>query len=190
MARGEIVIRAQEPEDVEAIAEISNCPGVVAGTLQLPLRSVAERRQRFAQLPEGVHRLVAEVDGKVVGMLGLHTEINPRRRHCGSIGMGVHDHFQGQGVGSALLAAAIDLADNWLGLRRLELHVYVDNAAGTHLYEKFGFVVEGTARDFAFRDGVFVDALAMARLRPESGDHPAGQPLSTVVADTPEQRTV
>jgi hypothetical protein len=42
--RANILIRAQEPEDSEAIAEISMCPSVVAGTLQLPLRSLAERR--------------------------------------------------------------------------------------------------------------------------------------------------
>ena len=166
MTRREILIRAQEPEDSEAIAEIFTCPGVVAGTLQLPWRSKAERRERLARAPEGVHSLVAEVDGSVVGTLGLQVGVNPRRRHCGNIGMAVHDRFQGQGVGTALLAASIDLADNWLGLHRLELEVYPDNAAGIRLYEKFGFVVEGTARDFAFRNGAFVDALVMARLRP------------------------
>jgi putative acetyltransferase len=83
------------------------------------------------------------------------------------------DAFQGHGVGRALLAAAIDLADNWLGLRRLELHVYPDNVVAIRLYETFGFVVEGTARDFAFQNGVFVDAL-MARLRTDlAGDAPA-----------------
>jgi len=173
MTRGGIVIRAREPEDIDAIAEISACPSVVAGTLQLPFRSLAERRARMAQSEEGFHHLVAEVEGRVVGTLGLHVETTPRRRHCGSLGMAVHDRFQGQGVGTALLAAAIDLADNWLGLRRLELHVYADNPAGIHLYEKLGFVVEGTARDFALRDGVFVDALAMAWIRSEpSGDPP------------------
>ena len=164
MATGGILIRAREPEDVAAIAEILNCPGVVAGTLQLPLRSVAERRERLAQQAD-VHSLVAEVDGRVVGTLGLHVEANPRRRHCGSIGMAVHDGFQGRGVGTSLLAAAIDLADHWLGLRRLELHVYPNNASGILLYERFGFAVEGTARDFALRNGAFVDALAMARLQ-------------------------
>jgi putative acetyltransferase len=165
MTRAEIVIRAQEPEDIEAIAEISMCPSVVAGTLQLPFRSLAERRARLAQHEEGVHRLVAEVEGRVVGTLGLHVETNPRRRHTGSLGMAVHDAFQEQGVGSGLLDAAIDLADNWLGLRRLELHVYPDNAVAINLYQKFGFVVEGRASDFALRNGVFVDALMMARLR-------------------------
>ncbi|MDP9471360.1 MAG: GNAT family N-acetyltransferase [Chloroflexota bacterium] len=167
MVASGIRVRAREPEDIEAIAEIFNCPGVIAGTLQLPLRSVAERRERLAQQQGAALSLVAEVSDRVVGTLGLHVEANPRRRHCGSFGMAVHDEFQGQGVGSALVAAALDVADNWLGLRRLELHVYPDNMAGIRLYEKFGFVVEGTARDFALRDGVFVDALAMARLRGE-----------------------
>ncbi len=57
--------------------------------------------------------------------------------------MSVHDDFQNRGVGSALMAAMIELADNWLGLRRIELEVYADNAAAIHLYEKFGFVIEG-----------------------------------------------
>ena len=110
------------------------------------------------------HHLVAEIDGRVVGSLGLHTSSSPRQHHLGSIGMMVHDDFQGRGVGTALMAAMVDLADNWLGLRRLELHVYVDNAPAVHLYEKFGFVIEGTARQFAFRGGQYVDAYVMARL--------------------------
>jgi putative acetyltransferase len=177
MTRGEILLRAREPEDAEDIAEIFACPSVVAGTLQLPFRSRTERRERLTQHHDGVHHLVAEIDGQAVGTLGLHVETSPRRRHCGGIGMAVHERVQRQGVGTALLAAAIDLADNWLGLRRLELHVYPDNAAGIRLYEKFGFVVEGTARDFALRDGVFVDALMMARIRPDPSENRLDQYL-------------
>jgi putative acetyltransferase len=162
----EILIRALEPADVEAVAEVMAGRRVVAGTLQLPWRSVEERRERLVQRSPDVHRLVAEVESRVVGVASLHLQTGPRRRHCGDIGMAVHDDFQGRGVGSALMAALIDLADNWLGLRRLELYVYVDNAPAIRLYEKFGFVSEGTARDFAFRDGRYVDALSMARLRP------------------------
>ena len=39
--------------------------------------------------------------------------------------------WQGMGVGTALMRAALDLADNWLGLRRVELTIYADNATGT-----------------------------------------------------------
>ena len=88
-----ILIRAQEPGDAEAIAAIFACPGVVAGTLQLPLRSVAAARERLAGASPDVHRLAAEIDGRVVGALGLHVQTNPRRRHCAAIGMAVHDGF-------------------------------------------------------------------------------------------------
>ena len=70
-----------------------------------------------------------------------------------------------KGVGSALLNALIELADQWLSLRRLQLDVLVDNQAAIALYEKCGFNKEGIRRDYAFREGRFVDALAMARLR-------------------------
>ena len=68
-------------------------------------------------------------------------------------------------IGTALMEAAVDLADNWLGLTRIELEVYTDNWAGIALYEKFGFEIEGTHRRFAFRDGEYVDAYSMARLK-------------------------
>ena len=161
-----IEVRAREPRDAEALAAIAACPGVIAGTLQLPLRSVEVWRERLARQDPLVHGLVAELDGRVVGSLTLHLEANPRRRHTGGIGMGVHDAHQGQGVGSALLAAALDLADNWLGLERLELTVFVDNAPAIALYKRFGFEIEGTARRFAWRNGAYVDAYTMARLRP------------------------
>lgn len=161
-----IRVRAFEPDDVPALTEIMNCPGVARDTLQLPYRSVEFRRQwtQRLQSPES-HHLVAEFDRRVVGNLGLTVEPAARRRHVGSIGMGVHDEFQGRGVGAALMAAMVDLADNWLQLRRIELTVYEDNAAAIHLYEKFGFAVEGHHRDYAFRAGEYVTALTMARLR-------------------------
>jgi L-phenylalanine/L-methionine N-acetyltransferase len=53
-----------------------------------------------------------------------------------------------------------------MNLRRIELTVYVDNVAAIALYKRNGFETEGTHRDFAFRGGAFVDAYAMARIKP------------------------
>ncbi len=110
-------------------------------------------------------RLVAIVEGKVVGSLGLE-RFEGRRAHAATFGMAVHDDFTGRGVGTVLMQAMIDQADRWLGLTRLELTVWSDNDRAIALYERFGFEREGVLRAYAWRDGACVDALAMARLRP------------------------
>lgn len=162
-----LVVRAREPSDSTDLTALFNCPGVIAGTLQLPLRSEASRRDQAAHTTPDDHHLVAVLDGTAIGALGLHVERAPRRRHCAGIGMAVHDNYQLRGAGRALLIAALDLADNWLGLRRLELSVFTDNAPAVHLYEAHGFVIEGTHRAFAFRNGRLTDAYSMARLTPD-----------------------
>jgi L-phenylalanine/L-methionine N-acetyltransferase len=65
----------------------------------------------------------------------------------------------------------MDLANNWLGLTRLDLRVFVDNGSAVALYQKFGFEIEGNHAQFALREGEYVDAYVMARLRrrPTSG---------------------
>jgi putative acetyltransferase len=161
-----ILVRRAEPGDYLAVHRTFCSPRAMAGTLQLPYPSAEAWRKRMADPASDAHLLVAEVDGEVVGNLGLHYDHKSlRRRHVGSLGMSVRDDWHGRGVGTALMHAAIDLADNWINLQRLELTVYVDNAAAIALYRKFGFVIEGTHRLYAFRDGAYVDAHTMARLR-------------------------
>jgi len=59
----------------------------------------------------------------------------------------------------------VAIADDWLDLQRIELTVFVDNDRAIALYEKSGFVSEGRFKNYAFRDGHYVDAYAMARLK-------------------------
>ena len=161
-----LIIRRAEPDDCSAIQEIYACPKAFAGTLQLPYPSLEGWRRILAEPGDGTYSLVAVVGDRVVGMLSVHTFPNkPRRRHAGTIGMGVHDDWQGKGVGTALMQAAIDMADKWLNLTRLELEVFTDNEPAIRLYERFGFEREGVLRKYAFRDGGYVDAYMMARLR-------------------------
>ena len=50
-------------------------------------------------------------------------------------------------------------------LIRLELTVFTDNERAIHLYESMGFQREGIRRKAAVRNGVYMDELAMARIR-------------------------
>ena len=162
----EILIRRAEPEDFLGLKRISEQPRAVWGTLQMPYPSAQVWRKRLEEHTGNHYALVACVAEELVGSLSLVVpERSPRRWHVGQIGMVVHDRWHGRGIGTALLGAAVELADRWLNLRRLELTVFVDNARAIRLYEKFGFGIEGTFKRYSFRDGAFVDAHAMARLR-------------------------
>jgi putative acetyltransferase len=159
-------IRRAEPDDYSAVYEMFSGPKVYSGTLQLPYPSLEQWRRRLAETPESYYNLVAVVGDRVVGMVSVQTFPNrPRRSHVGNIGISVHDEWQGKGVGTALMCAILDLADNWLNLRGLELEVYADNEAAISLYERMGFEVEGTLRQHAYRDGQYVDSKMMGRLR-------------------------
>lgn len=160
--RGRVVVRLTQPTDLEAIAALFNLPGVRRGTLAKPFLATRTLVEREAKRDSQTMSFCATLDSRVIGMVDVIAQ-PPRRAHCAEIGIAVHDAHAGRGVGTALLAAATACADQSLGLRRLELRVFADNAAAIALYRKFGFVEEGRSRGYAMRDGVLADALHMAR---------------------------
>lgn len=165
MAKDDILIRALEPSDAVQITAVFAQPRAIWGTLHTPLATIESRRKWLESDPDGDTRLGAVIDGVVIGVAGLHRETMPRRAHAAHVGMAVHDDFARRGAGRALLTALIDKAENWLNIRRIELSVWADNRPAIALYESLGFEHEGRLRGHAFRDGSYVDALCMARLR-------------------------
>lgn len=165
----EFSIRPVKTEDAEQINEMRRMPGVFETMLGIPSERVKRSETFLANLDENSHEFVAAVrtagGEKVVGMAGLTVSASPRLRHSAGFGIMVHRDYQDQGVGTALMKAVLDLADNWLMLVRVELGVYADNERAIHLYKKMGFEVEGTRRKAAIRGGTYADELIMARLR-------------------------
>jgi putative acetyltransferase len=160
-----ITLERLNESHVEGIAALYHEPVVARQTLQMPFPTTETWRKRVATDNERIVQLVALHQGAVIGSITLEQYSRIRRSHVGSFGMGVAPAWQGKGVGSKLLAAVLDIADNWMNLRRVELSVYADNEAAIGLYRKFGFETEGLFRDYAVRDGTYVDTLSMARLR-------------------------
>lgn len=165
------VIRRMEPRDAAAMVRMMASDAVYPGLMQLPYPGEAMWAARLQAPPaEGSAelKLVAELDGEVVGSLGLHpVENRVRRRHVAVLGISVAGTAQGRGVGSALMQAAVDYADRWAQILRIELTVFTDNQRAIALYRRFGFEHEGTHRAYALRDGVYADVHAMARLHPQ-----------------------
>ena len=161
----DIEIRPYRLEDAEAIHQLRLLPSIIDNTMAMPSERIADTRRRIEGVGPDDHMFVAVLDGKVVGMAGL--QVGSRKlRHSGSVGMMVHDQFQGQGIGRELLEMLLHMADNFLGLVRVELEVYPDNTRAIRLYESCGFEHEGRKRRAVWRHGEHQDILLMGRIRP------------------------
>ena len=168
----ETKIRAARIVDWEAVAALMSQPGIRSGTLRLPFSTPEQTRKWIETRSDDDTVIVAERDGHIVGMAGLHRS-KGRRQHSAALGISVDDNHRGEGIGKALLTALIDAADNWLGISRIELTVFTDNESAIALYRKAGFEMEGTHRAYALRNGALADVVAMARIRTPSGSRAA-----------------
>jgi RimJ/RimL family protein N-acetyltransferase len=115
---------------------------------------------------------VADVDGVAVATLNASV-----RGGIVSLGMLVDDRHRGQGVGSALMDAAVSWAKT-TGAHKMTLEVWPHNAAARALYRKFGFRDEGRLRrHYRRRNGELWDAVVMGRVLDESS---AGSPYDEI----------
>lgn len=161
--------RQAEPSDAAALARLMSDPQVYAGLLQMPYPSVEMWRKRLEERPEqheGLHLLAVDGDdviasGDIHGFPG-----RSRRRHVAGLGICVLRDRHNQGLGSEMMRRLLEWADNWGGYLRLELNVYTDNERAIALYKRFGFLLEGTHRADALREGRYVDTYSMARFHP------------------------
>ncbi len=161
----DFTLRPPKIGDGADVAALFNQPRVTAGTLQIPFASEDGLDDWLTKSNINTRFVIADVGGRAVGFIRLNRQ-GGRMSHIGELFISVHDDHQGKGIGQALMKAAIDIADNWMGLIRLQLEVLVDNVDAIRLYETHGFKREGRARAGTLRDGELVDHYYMARLVP------------------------
>lgn len=108
--------------------------------------------------------LVAVNDAQtIVGEVDITIKNFARIKHNGFLTMGIVPDYQGLGLGTALMQAALAWATE-RGLLRLELSVFKINIVAQHLYQKFGFVVEGVRKNYLKNtDGTWGDDIIMAK---------------------------
>lgn len=120
--------------------------------------------RRAAVLAQGLPWLVAKRDGRVAGYcyLGLY-----RARHAYRFtvedSVYIHPEMGGRGIGSALLAEAIDRAQRGGWRQMLAVIGNSDNLGSIRLHEKLGFRLIGTLAAVGFKHGRWVDTLLMQR---------------------------
>lgn len=107
---------------------------------------------------------VIEADGRAVGELVL-MDLDTANLSC-ALRVWISG-ATGRGIGTRSLALGLDWAFRTVGLHRVGLEVFDHNPRARHVYEKLGFVHEGTVREALWQDGRWIDAHAMGLLRRE-----------------------
>lgn len=157
-------LRGATPADAEAITDLVN---VVGAESQFTLRERAtwtlDEERRTLSAADGQSRVffVAEVAGRVCGLINLARGQWSKDAHVAELGMSCLPGYRGIGLGSALLSRGIEWA-RAVGVRKLTLEVFDTNEAAIALYQAKGFVEEARLRGQYQINGVPTDSLLMA----------------------------
>ncbi|MFC3928672.1 N-acetyltransferase family protein [Streptococcus caprae] len=109
--------------------------------------------------------LLALVNDEAIGIVNIKADWHERINHIGDVFIAVRKDYWGHGIGQILMEEAIDWAQHSGVIKRLELTVQVRNSRAVHIYEKFGFEIEGTKRRGAkTKNGEYLDVYLMAKL--------------------------
>jgi RimJ/RimL family protein N-acetyltransferase len=164
----DFVIRHADPSDAEQLTRLADAVSAEPQGWLISIagewRSAGDERRFLKALRRYPHAavFVAErEDGALVGRLSIGRDPHPASTHVADVGLMVALDARRQGVGTALLQAAVGWARE-AGVRKLELHVFPWNEAAIALYEAFGFEREGFRKRHYRRGGDFVDAILMA----------------------------
>lgn len=112
-------------------------------------------------------------DERLLGWMELDAILWTHRTAWVAIGIG-DAADRGQGYGAEAMTLLLNFAFGELNLFRVQLTVFAYNTSAIGLYERLGFVHEGTYRQFLVRDGQRHDMLLYGLLSEEWDQHQQG----------------
>ena len=154
MAEQELVIEEAQREDAASLARLLETVALESDFLAQDDRSsILSAEQLATYIESHQHRLneiclVAKLGHEVIGVCNVTSDQDTKTSHIGDVFIAVSKPYWGNGVGC-----------------RLELTVQARNERAVHLYQKFGFDIEGTKKRGArTKNGEFLDVYLMAKL--------------------------
>jgi RimJ/RimL family protein N-acetyltransferase len=166
-----LTLREARGEDAAALLAVSQKIGqetdflIMDETgLALPEAMLAEELENLYQ--QDTHLLLLALDDEqIIGMASVKGYAEWRMAHAAEVGISILKDYWGMGLGSLLLEELLDWVSEVGLLSRLELTVQARNERAVHLYQKYGFEIEGCMRQAAqTKDGQRIDVLMMAKL--------------------------
>lgn len=156
-------------DDLELRARWLNEPSIRSGIAIEDEVTVDSTKRWFERIRDSRERFdfvfVTPNDQVPIGMGGL-VNVSERDRNA-ELYVFIAPKVQGKGFGYSSTRWLCQHAFSDLQLERVYLWMFSSNRAALRLYEKVGFVHEGTLRRHRFRNGEFEDRLVLGILRSE-----------------------
>jgi RimJ/RimL family protein N-acetyltransferase len=111
---------------------------------------------------ENSNLIIARDKEMIIGVGSIQGQQLKKFRHCGEFGVSVLKHYWRKGIGKELTIQLIEWAKENQLLRKIILHVNIDNKVAIELYKKTGFVEEGILKNDFFYEGRYIDTCMMA----------------------------
>jgi RimJ/RimL family protein N-acetyltransferase len=106
--------------------------------------------------------LVARSVHDIIGCLTFSRYSKIEYQHSGEFGMTILPEYWNMGIGKAFIGEM----EKWCRtnkIRKIDLAVWSNNKTAIHLYEKFGFEIEGKRKHAILRNSKFHDLLLMSK---------------------------
>ncbi|WP_082987932.1 GNAT family N-acetyltransferase [Bordetella bronchialis] len=167
----DILVRRLSAADATAfhalrLRALEECPSAFAADLD-DERQYAEATVagRIAPPDRRQGGCVGAFDGTaLVGMACLRRGMGGKAKHKATlVSVYIAPPYRGTGLSPRLLGAAIELAREMPGVRRINLSVTADNKAAMALYRRLGFEIYGREVEALCVDGTYHDEYLMAR---------------------------
>jgi ribosomal protein S18 acetylase RimI-like enzyme len=163
-----VVLRTPKWEDLDDLLELMNL--LVEEKAEVIVDEKLSREKEAEWLSNVLLRLekgqtfflVAEVDGRLVASSDLHIG-KGSEKYASAVGIAVKSGFRDLALGTRVMRAIVKQAQK-IGLKVLVLSVFATNKRAIHVYEKVGFVQTGRVPKKHFREGKYIDEVAMAKL--------------------------
>jgi len=167
-ARPVVKVRRARAGDLEQYAETVRSVAD-EGRYIFTEKVTADRKKSIEKLikDRGCLVVVAEVGAgktrKIVGSLTMERYGTVEKtKHVRGLGMLVIEGYRGVGIGTKLMSYALKWARSRNDVEKVGLGVFSGNRRAFHLYEKFGFEVEGIKKKQYYIDGKHEDEIDMA----------------------------
>lgn len=164
----EVVVRLATADDAEAfralrLEALANHPEAFSADYATNAAQPSEHWKERLSSSERAATLVAEDDGRLIGMTGIYRHDSPKVEHLATIwGVYVQRESRRRGVADRLLTACLDWARDQ-GVERVRLAVNTRNLSAIRCYARLGFAVWGIEPAAIKYEGKYWDEIWMGR---------------------------